>query len=262
MTRAREAATRLAQVRLTGGLLDTLPQHLRPADEGAAYEIQDELHRQLTAAGYGVTSGHKIGCTTSVMQAYLGINSPCAGQVFAPTVYMHRGVFHAPESGRLGVECELAVTLATDLPPRSSPYSPTEVSTAIDSCRAAIEVVADRYVDYSRLETPTLIADDFFNAGAVLGAPHNDFDPDRLPEVAAMMLIDGQEVGRGAGTNVMSHPLNALAWLANNLSGRGITLKAGEFVLLGSLVQTEWVTPPAAVRIVNDALGQADAYFD
>jgi 2-oxo-3-hexenedioate decarboxylase/2-keto-4-pentenoate hydratase len=121
----------------------------------------------------------------------------------------------------------------------------------------AIEVVEDRYLDYPSLDTPTLIADDFFNTGAVIGAPRRGFAPDALASVSARMLINAREVGAGVGTDVMEDPLEALAWLANQAHGTGSGLAAGEFVLLGSLVQTNWVNPGDRIEIENVPLGGA-----
>ncbi len=71
------------------------------------------------------------------------------------------------------------------------------------------------------------------------------------------MLINGKEVGAGVGTDVMGEPLDALAWLANTLARRGRHLRAGEVVLLGSLVQTHWIETGDEVLIQNDPLGSA-----
>jgi 2-keto-4-pentenoate hydratase len=261
MTAIEDAAGLLARARLDHSLISALPDALRPADERSAYEIQHELNERLVAAGLGPLVGYKIGCTTAVMQAYLSIPNPCAGQIFSTTAHRGEGEFAHHGDVRLGVECEVAVELGRDLPPRGAPYTRDLVAPAVAACMAAIEVVEDRYVDYPSLDTPTLIADDFFNSGCVLGPRREGFDLDLLPTVTAVMLIDGEEVGRGVGTDVMEHPLDALAWLANSTSQRGVTLRAGEFVLLGSLVQTNWVAPGSTVRIVNDPLGEAIARF-
>jgi 2-keto-4-pentenoate hydratase len=34
---------------------------------------------------------------------------------------------------------------------------------------------------------------------------------------------------------VMGNPLNSLAWIANHLGGRGLSLKAGDLVMSGSV---------------------------
>jgi len=127
---------------------------------------------------------------------------------------------------------------------------------------AGMEIVDARYVDYTRLDTPTLIADDFFDAGVVLGEEHEDWQGIDLPTVGGVTRINGEEAGRGTGRDVMGHPFNALAWLANQRSRRGLSLAAGEFVFLGSVVETKWVTRGDHVVMDLDRLGRVEARFD
>jgi len=258
---ARRAADMIADHRLRRSPLPALPEDCRPQNEQAAYDVQARLHERLMAAGLGPVAGHKIGCTTPVMQAFLGIDNPCAGAVFAPTVRELRGVFRHADFLHVGVECEIAVRLSADITPDKGPYDENRVATAVAACMAAIEVVDDRYVDYRRLDTPTLIADDFFDAGCVLGAPLSEWDPLDLAKLAGRMTINGVEVGRGVGADIMRHPLSALAWLANHRAARGESLRAGTFVLLGSLVETKWVQSGDEVAIAIEGLGEAFAHF-
>jgi 2-keto-4-pentenoate hydratase len=251
------AAELLVESRLSGELVGDLPAEMRPMDEPDGYAVQCAAHRLLSDAGRGAVVGHKIGCTTLVMQTYLGIPNPCGGAVFASTVQESSGSFASPRKGRLGVECEIAVVLARDLPPRPSGYSRSSVGDAVAACLCAIEIVEDRYVDYTSLGAPTLIADDFFNAGSVLGARRSDFPASALVSVRARMLVNGTEVGSGTGRDVLDDPLDALAWLATSCSRRNSGLCAGEFVLLGSLVQTHWADAGDEIQIENDPLGTA-----
>ncbi len=260
--RAARAAKVLARSRLSYSLFDGFSDDLRPEDEAQAYAIQAKLHPLLSAGGLGQIVGHKIGCTTPVMQAYLGIGNPCAGRVFDTTVHTEFGEYEHHGRIRIGVECEIAVRLGQDIAPRSGyTFSAADVRPAVAACMAAIEVVEDRYVDYPSLDTPTLIADDFFNAGAVLGPEHDDFDPAHLVDVTAYMVIDRERVGSGVGSDVLGNPLDALAWLATNASSRGTTLHSGEFVVLGSLVQTHWIASGSIVEVVNEPLGRVGAAF-
>ena len=107
---------------------------------------------------------------------------------------------------------------------------------------AGMEIVDDRYVDYKSLDTPTLIADDFFDAGCVLGQSVDDWRRLDLSALIGVTRINGAEVGRGRSADVMGHPFEALAWLANNLARRGRSLQAGEFVFTGSVVETNGST--------------------
>ena len=126
---------------------------------------------------------------------------------------------------------------------------------------AAIEVVEDRYRDYPELDTPTLIADDFFHHSCVLGRQEEQLDPSRLRDVTATMAINGEEIGSGQGTDIMGDPMSVLCWLANSCIEWGVSLLAGDIVLLGSLVQTQWVVAGDAVTVENEPLGEVRAEF-
>ncbi len=256
-----QAAALLSTHRLARVPLDHLPPDCYISNEAAAYTVQDLVHQRLTAGNEGPLAGHKIGCTTTVMQAYLGIHSPCAGGVFAAHVRHEQGTFSQEDYMRLGVECEIAVLLGASLTQASAPFNRHEVAGAISGCMAAIEVVEDRYRDYSTLAPPVLIADDFFAAGCVLGKVQSGFDPYALATVTATMQINGRPVGSGVGADVLGEPLDALVWLANHMATRGSALQAGSFVLLGSLVQTHWVRPGDEVVVQNEQLGNVHANF-
>jgi 2-keto-4-pentenoate hydratase len=244
--------------------LEPLPEEVRPADLVDAYRVQATLNRLLTARGAGPLAGHKIGCTTPVMQAYLGIRGPCAGEVFALTIHRGTGRFRTNEHVRLGVECEIAVELAEDIDARAAraPLTRDSVGSAVGAVMASIEVVDDRYRDWPTIGTPTLVADDFFNAGIVLGAPVRDWRALDLGAIGGRMRINGVDVGSGQGSDILGHPFEALAWLAGNLEERGRKLRAGDVVTLGSLVATRWIAAGDEVRIEVDGLGEAIAIFE
>ncbi len=255
-----EAAALLAEHRLARKPLDALPVTMRPADEAEAYAVQDALHARLVAS-LGAVTGHKIGCTTSVMQAFLKIPNPCAGGVFARTVHASPAIVPHDAFVRVGVECEIVARLAMPLPARTAPYARAEVAEAVGAVMAGMEIVDARYVDYTRLDTPTLIADDFFDAGCVLGPEVTGVRDIDLSAVAGVTWINGVEVGRGRGGDVMGHPFEALAWLANKRSERGLGIAAGEFVFLGSVVETKWVAAGDHVVMEIDRLGRIEARF-
>jgi len=254
----RSAAALLAAARRAGTPLDRLPPDLVPPTIEDAYRVQLELHRSL-APERGPRGGWKIGCTTAVMQAYLGISSPSAGTLYARTIAHREGRF-VVGANRLGVECELAVRLGSDLAGASA-HDPAAVADAVAAVMAAIEVVEDRYLDYTRLDAGTLVADDFFGAGCVLGPELTDWRALDLGSVTASMSINGAEVGRGTGSDILGDPLRALTWLAATAADLGAPLRAGDVVLLGSLVQTNWVAAGDEVIVHNDPLGEVRATF-
>jgi 2-keto-4-pentenoate hydratase len=231
-----------------------LEQAMRPADEAEGYRLQSEVNKEL-AAKLGQPVGHKIGCTTPVMQAFLGIPNPCAGEVFASTVSRGSASVSRKAYRRLGIECELVVELARDIAAKDAPFTLDTIGDAVGAVMAGIEIVDDRYRDYRTFGVPSLIADNFFNAGCVLGDPVKDWRQLDLCAIHGRTLINGEEVGRGDGSMVLGHPLEALSWLANSRARRGQGLERGRFVFLGSLVETKWLEAGDKARVEVDGLG-------
>lgn len=226
--------------------------------------IQDVLHELLTANGYGDVTGTKIGCTTKIMQEYMGVPHPFAGAIFDTTVQHGNGEFEFDAFLHVGVECEIAVKLSSAIPADAAPYSMESVSDAVAAFFPAIEIVDDRYVDFVSREPDwrTWVADDFFGAGIVLGKPVTDWRSMDLAALLGSMKINGIEVGSGHGRDIINgHPLEALVWLANAEAARGRDLPADWIVMLGSVVQTNWVSRGDLVEVNIEGLGKASAHF-
>ena len=119
----------------------------------------------------------------------------------------------------------------------------------------AFELADDRAADYTTLSSLALglVADNAWNEGAVLGQPILNWKDADLAAVRGVAKINGVQVGEGYGRDVMGHPFEALAWVANNLARRGRYLRAGEFVITGSLVTSKF---PKAGDLVEFELGE------
>ena len=233
-------------------------KEMRPRDEGEAYALQDKINRRLSALGMGPRVGYKIGCTTPVMQQYLGIFNPCAGEIFGATRTPNHGHLSRDRYRRLGVECEIVAQLSRDIDPSQAPFTRESMAAAVLALAPGIEVVDDRYRDFKAQGVPTLIADNFFNAGFVLGEPIEKWRGLDLAKIEGSISINGREVGRGDGAMVLGHPLEALVWLANSRASRGLQLRRGQFIFLGSLVETKWLNAGDVVRIELARLGALD----
>jgi 2-keto-4-pentenoate hydratase len=249
-----EAARAIAAARLERRPLAPLPGDIAPRDLAQGYAVQAALQKQLEPH-LGRRVGWKIGCTSEVMQRYLAIPHPCAGGVYERVVHRSGAQLPAGDYVRVGVECEIAVRLARDPAARGETFTESDVASAIDAYYPAIEIVDDRYVQWETLGAPTLVADDFFAAGIVLGVPVSAAGLPDLLQVSGRALVNGQEIGRGTGADVLGHPHKALAWLANHLAQQGAGLRAGDIVMTGSLVKTAWLQPGDAVQMEFSALG-------
>lgn len=255
----RRAAELIATARGRGEALTALPTDCRPADAADAYAVQAYGHELARRAGRGARVGWKIGCTTPVMQALVGVDSPCAGGVLADAVFQHRARFHCTQLRRPGIECEIAVRLASDAD--AGPYDPFRIAGHVAAVMAAMEVVDDRYADFRALTGPDLIADDFFQHACLLGPAEADFLRLDLAGLVGRTSVNGEPRGEGRGADVLGHPFAALAWLANLRLAQGSCLKAGEVVLTGSLVATQWLDGPATAVTEVEGLGSLTAEF-
>ena len=254
------AAKEIAQARRNRTPLKALPPPTAPKDEAEGYRIQRAVH-DLLLPQVGPLVGYKIGCTSAVMQRYLDIPHPCGGGVFARGVHDSGAVLRAGDFVRVGVECEIAARLARDLAPSEQPFTAEWMMEAVEAYFPAIEIVDERYECWQTLGAPTLIADDFFGAGCVLGeAVARSAAPD-LRKIGGRAMINGVEAGRGTGADVLGDPHNALAWLANHLAAAGKGLHAGQIVLTGSLVKTVWLNAGDLVEMELEGLGRVEATF-
>ncbi|HEV2100811.1 MAG TPA: fumarylacetoacetate hydrolase family protein [Stellaceae bacterium] len=250
----RQKAERISAIFRARQPIDILPAALIPADLDEAYQIRAAYEAIESAAGRGAVAGYKIGLTTPVMQKLCGVDEPCFGAIFANEVHHRRAELAVGTFCRLGIETEIAVRLGADLPQGGDRVS---VEAAVESCMAAIELLEDLRHDYKRLSAAAMVAGNVWNAGVLLGAPVTDWRQLDLAMVTSRLTINGSEVGRGKGGDVMGDPLNALAWLADKLAGLGTPLRRRMIVMTGSMVPIQF--PAASDRAVVEVSGLGSA---
>jgi 2-keto-4-pentenoate hydratase len=241
LVRAHEARERFRP-------LDGLP------DLAVAYRVQQAYVRRMI--GDDEVAGYKIGLTSHRMQTMCGISHPLAGVVFGRRVKQSGTTLRIADYAHLGLEFEICARIGRHLPPRSSVYARTDIDGAIDSVCAAVEVVDDRHADYAKLDVGTLVADNSWNAGVVLGrfVPA----PASLEKVEAVVYQDGVEVGRGVGADALGHPFEPVVWLANHLAVDGAGLKKGDLVMTGSIVRTCFPEKAFSYRFDVSQLGSVE----
>jgi 2-oxo-3-hexenedioate decarboxylase/2-keto-4-pentenoate hydratase len=246
------AARQLQAVRLNAVTLDQLSADQRPRTIDESYALQDMLN-ELLVPTLGEPAGYKIGCTTTVMQHYLEIPHPCAGLMFKSTVFEAHGTYRADNLCRPGVECEIAVRLGSDMP-NDRTYTARDCEVFVECVLPSIELVDDRWVEYRSVDVHSLIAENFFSAGCVVGNPVS-LSFDALAETEGKLTVNGELLGAGRGADILGHPYEALSWLANHQARRGSILRAGDLVSLGSVVRTHWLNAGDHVEVEFEGLG-------
>jgi 2-keto-4-pentenoate hydratase len=198
-------------------------------------------------------AGYKIGLTSARMQALCGIDSPVAGVVLADRVHASGAALRLSDHGRMGLEFEIAVRIGRPLAARSRAFTLADVQDAVTGVAPAIEVVDDRGCDYATLDVRSLVADNAWNAGIVVGAFQSNWPP--LDDVVGEVRLGAAETDRGCGRDVLGHPLAPVAWLANHLAQSGRALAVGDLIMTGSLVTTKFPTQAQPVRFEVSGLG-------
>lgn len=243
------AATELVRQHATREAFRALAGSLAPADTEAAYRIQDTFVAQLLQRRQTSPAGYKIAITTPAMRDMVGFQDSVAGRLLADQMHRSGHAIRASDYVRLIVEFEIAFEMARELPPAGTPWTGASILEHVACAYPALEIADDRGADYPSLRQSvlTLIADNAWNQGLVLGEPVAGLDAASIQALEGVASIDGREVGRGTGRDVLGHPLDALAWLANHLATRGLPLGAGDIVTTGSLVKSQF--PVAGNRI-------------
>lgn len=248
------AARRIGAARIGASPIPDLIGEELPKDIAEGYCLQAAVHDYLKDETGSSLVGWKIGATTDSMQEYLGVDGPAYGRIMASNVHESGAALAAGSFRNPGIECEIGMRLDGDA--GYAPYTSDTVGDIVGSIFPAIEIVENRYGDFLARGTPLLIADDFFHKACVLGDEITDWQDINLASVAGRTLIDGEEKGSGTGADVMGHPFEALAWLANTLNEHEIRLQAGQIVLTGSVAPVIWAEKDRARATIElDGLG-------
>ncbi len=228
-SRLQEAAA-LIRAHWRSGEPLALPAHLRPATRAEGYAVQAHIDPALPY-------GWKIAATSLAGQRHIGVGGPLAGRILPDRVLPETATLpFAPNRMRVA-EAEFAFRMSRDLPPRAAPYTIPDVLDAVATLHPAIEIPDSRFPDFATAGEAQLIADlacgHLFVLGAAATADWRAIDLAAHPVTAR---VCGGPPQPGIGRNVLGDPRIALAWLANELSGLGLTLHAGQVVTTGTCV--------------------------
>ncbi|MBS0240851.1 MAG: fumarylacetoacetate hydrolase family protein [Proteobacteria bacterium] len=236
----------IADAHRLGTRYDNVPDAIAPKSVGEAYAAQEAL-RALWEPMWGPVAGLKIATTTKVMQALMGIDHPCGGMIYQKRIHAAPHILKLSDYQHCVIECELAVRVGRTLEKKASPWSPEQVRAEVVEAMPAFELIEDRRADYKATKAYSLIADNAWNAGIVLGPAVKVPKDLELNGLKARLETTASGVKEGATDD----PMGALAWIANLAADRGRPLAAGQVVITGSVVAT---LPIAAGETFNFSL--------
>ena len=234
--RIDEAADAFWRAWQFGAAIDHLPADDRPATRVEGYAVQARLDDRSGKP----PAGWKIAATSTAGQKHINVSGPLAGRLLAERVHADGATFSMRGNRMAVAEAEFVFRMASDLPPRAETYSVAETLNAVADLYLGIEVPNSRFADFVTAGEAQLIADNACAHEFVLGprvtAPWRSLDLAGHRVHATVTGTARRYERDGIGANVLGDPRIALAWLANELSQHGMTLRAGQVVTTGTCV--------------------------
>jgi 2-keto-4-pentenoate hydratase len=246
-----EAARFLDEAHRARARYRNLPEAIAPRTVAEAYAAQEALCA-LWEPRLGPIAGRKIATTTKVMQQLMGIDHPCMGAIFASRIHRSPAKITKADFVNVRIECELAVRLGRDLPKGPVPYTRESARAGVSEIMAAFELIEDRHADYKTSKAMSLIADNAWNGGIVIGPSKVPPAASNLNGIPGRLLSNGKEKATGKTDD----PMGALAWLANLAAERGRPMTAGMVVITGSVLTTVDIAPGERLDFALDGVGE------
>ena len=243
-----------------GRRLASIPEDVRPGTREDGYAVQALLEERSASPLFG----WKIAATSLAGQKHINVTGPLAGRLLAEKAFSSGAELTFGVNHMKVAEAEFAFRMGRDLPPCAQPYTVDEVLAAVATLHPAIEVPDSRFDDFTIVGAPQLIADNACAHQFVLGpAATADWRALDLVEHKAIGTVGRSVQGRqeptltreGKGANVLGDPRVALAWLANELSSLGMTLKAGQVVTTGTCLVPLPIQPGDQITVDFGVLG-------
>ncbi len=233
-----------------------LPEWLARLPLEDAYALQarhlERLAREIGARRIGT----KLGGTTRAMFESLGISAPFRGPILSTTTHASGARLPRDAFFLAIVEAEVGLRLGRDVGGDDRLPTREELVDAIDVVVPAIEIADVRWRDGPRVPAAAIVADLGFAGAWIPGEPAGDARAVDIGAIEVVVTADGEEVRRGAASNVLGHPLDALALAVRELGARGERLRAGDWLTTGSLIAPYPAPGPAAIVADFGAFGR------
>jgi 2-keto-4-pentenoate hydratase len=240
-----------------GSPIAPIRTQLAELDVDAAYAIQQENTAHWQAEGRRLV-GSKIGLTSRAVQKQLGVDRPDFGVLFADMIVAEDEPVKTGRVLQPKIEAEVAFLLDRDVDVDEPTIA--DVLRAVAYAMPALEIVGSRISNWD-IGIVDTVADNASSGLFVLGGPVRRLDGLDLRALQMQMTKGEEVVSKGTGAACLGNPLNAMVWLAGELTRRKRPLRAGEIVLSGALGPMAPVNPGDAFEATIDGLGSVSARF-
>ena len=210
-------ASALAPARLAGASVSDPPAAITLAEGYRLARAGESL--------LGTPAGWKIGATSARAMAFLEVEEPIIGRLYAERIWHGGDMADLFGDRPAEAEPEIAFRLARPLVAGGNPLA------SIGAVHAAAEIVRPSHPDPFRLGAGFIVADNAAGLGALIGP---EIPLAALDDPAALgvgLSVAGGAATAGCAEAVLGNPLKALVWLAKALG----EVPAGAWVLSGAM---------------------------
>ena len=223
-----------------------------------AYQIQLKLMAKRIAEGESVV-GKKIGITAKVVMKMLGVDQPDFGHLMSGMEFQESQSVPFNKFCQPKGEGEIAFLLKKDL--TGPGITRDQIIKATECVMPAFEIVDSRIQDWN-IKIQDTIADNASAGAFVIGSSRTSLNGLDLATCGMVLKKNGEIIGTGNGAATLDHPLNAVGWLANTLGSLGMSLKAGEIILSGSLSVMFPIQSGDSLEMEIEGVGKTMCHFD
>ena len=205
-----------------------------PKDANEAYEVQFLYQNKSKRGEIG---GYKIALASKIQQQLCSINNPIAGGIFKNEIYKSPSIIKLKEYQSLGLEFEIAFEISKDILPNTSKINFFNIKEYVNNAYSCFELIDDRNASYKNLDALTLIADNAWSAGVILGEPIQNWEKLELNELNSKLYWNNELIGEAK--LLKTNPFNSLIWIINHLGKFNKKIKKGSIIITGSLLKTK-----------------------
>jgi 2-keto-4-pentenoate hydratase len=253
VTKIEDAARWIVEEHADKKQFTSLPESFGIKKLSDAYQVQRKVV-QLFKQKRGDVGGYKLALTSEPIQKLCGLSHPCTGYLFKSEILSGNRTISNDDFGRMAIEFELAIKIGSDLSSQKNPWDRQSILPHIEAVMPAFELVEDRRASYENLDILSIIADNCWSGGTVIGEPcynWKNLDFDRL-EVEKD--INGEKEFASTG-KALGNPFNSVVWMANFFNNHKETIQAGDILMTGSTFASHFASKGDRLEYRIDQIG-------
>ena len=200
--------------------------------------------------------GWKIGFNDTSDQARMKIPSAIVGFLTSDRVMCNAGIYKASSSAKLMVEAEIAILIAKDV---LQTDSKSELEAAIEGFAPAIEIVDVARTSHDVL---SILGDNIFHEAVIIGDLIKTKPSLSAKDVNASVIVNGELVQTTEPSRYPDDLTDIIKVVSSTLHKQGEILKAGDWIISGSITKPYEVFSGDNVEVVLSPLGTLSVGID